>query len=95
MADRKKRNVMDEAKLDLALKSLAIRLKANKAGPFGLVVCGGTALILTGLVARTTRDVDLVALMQSGILVAPILFPLNLQKRLMKSRKTSIFRIIG
>jgi len=80
MADTKKRNVMDEAKLDLALKSLAIRLKANKAGPFGLVVCGGSALILTGLVIRTTQDVDVVALMQGGMLVAPDPIPAELAK---------------
>ena len=31
-----------------------------------LVICGGSALIAMGLVLRTTRDVDVVALMRSG-----------------------------
>lgn len=90
MADKRKQIVLDEAKLDLALKSLAIRLKANKVGPFGLVVCGGSALILTGLVARTTQDVDVVALMQGGILVAPDPIPAELAKAVHEVAETSI-----
>jgi len=58
-------------RLDLALRSLAIRLEENRAEAFELVVCGGTALILTGLIQRTTQDVDVVALMRQGTLCSP------------------------
>jgi hypothetical protein len=34
-----------------------------------IVVCGGSALIATGLVPRTTQDVDIVALMKAEVLV--------------------------
>ena len=64
--------------LDLALRSLAIRLKENRAESIELVVCGGTALILTGLVKRTTQDVDVVALMREGALCSPEPFPPSL-----------------
>jgi len=39
-----------------------MRLRANESEPHVIVVCGGSALILTGVVFRTTRDVDVVAL---------------------------------
>ncbi|MEN8246149.1 MAG: hypothetical protein ABFS43_14745 [Thermodesulfobacteriota bacterium] len=36
-------------------------------GPYGLVVCGGAALISCGMVSRTTtQDVDIVAMMNMG-----------------------------
>lgn len=62
---------MDREALDLALQSLAMRLDANQSDSYGLVVCGGSALILTGLVSRATRDVDVVALLQGHSLLAP------------------------
>ena len=34
-----------------------------------IVVCGGSALIATNLVPRTTQDVDIIALMKSEVLV--------------------------
>jgi len=43
-----------------------------------MVVCGGSALILTGLVNRTTQDVDIVALMRQGILCSPEPMPPSL-----------------
>jgi len=49
--------------LTQALEVLGERLELDGAGPIALVVCGGSALIATGLVARdTTKDVDIVAL---------------------------------
>lgn len=42
----------------------------------GLVICGGAALIATGLRQRTTRDADVVALMsEAGDLVDPAPLP--------------------
>ena len=40
-----------------------------------LVVCGGSALIVLGLVPRTTKDVDVVALMKDGELIDPAPLP--------------------
>jgi hypothetical protein len=41
----------------------------------GIVVCGGSALIATGLVDRTTKDVDILALMGEQLLDAQVLPP--------------------
>jgi len=54
---------MDHSILDTALRLLDERLQLNGAPPMRLVVCGGSALIATGLNSRTTKDVDVVALM--------------------------------
>jgi len=69
---------LDRAALDLALKSLAIRLQENRAEMVEIVVCGGSALILTGMVPRTTKDVDIVALIRSGQLTSPAPLPAEL-----------------
>ena len=62
---------MSEKGLERALESLGIRLKQNAAGPYELVVCGGTALILSGAIPRTTKDVDVAALIKDDFLVSP------------------------
>ena len=69
--NRPSTSALDGERLDLALRSLAIRLEEHRADAIELVVCGGTALILTGLVKRTTQDVDVVALMRQGKLCSP------------------------
>ena len=66
---------LDREALDLAMKSLAIRLDENGAEPVAIVVCGGSALILTGMIPRTTKDVDIVALIRSGHLASPAPLP--------------------
>lgn len=71
---------MDQEALNLALRLLAIRLDANQSESYGLVVCGGSALILAGLVPRTTKDVDVVALMKGEALTAPDPIPADLEK---------------
>jgi hypothetical protein len=53
-------------KFDQALRLLNGRLVLAGAPRFNLVVCGGSALAATGLVVRTTKDVDVVALMDDG-----------------------------
>lgn len=52
---------------------LGERLALRDLGPYRLVVCGGAALIVQALVARpTTRDVDVVALMdQNSAMISP------------------------
>lgn len=69
---------LNGGQLDLALRSLAIRLDENRADAVELVVCGGTALILSGLIKRTTQDVDVVALMRQGTLCSPEPLPPSL-----------------
>ncbi|MFH1132135.1 MAG: DUF6036 family nucleotidyltransferase [Pseudomonadota bacterium] len=59
---------LDDRKLNLAFESLAIRLEENNAQAIEIVICGGSALILTGKVLRTTKDVDVVALINDGFL---------------------------
>lgn len=49
--------------LERALTLLAEKLEFDHAEPAMLVVCGGSALIALGLVSRTTKDVDVLALM--------------------------------
>ena len=66
---------LDRTTLDLAMRSLAIRLEENGADRVQIVVCGGSALILTGMVPRTTKDVDVVALIRSGALISPAPLP--------------------
>lgn len=53
--------MLDINKLNTALTLLDGKLKQKKAGPVNLVVCGGSSLIITGLISRTTMDVDILA----------------------------------
>lgn len=53
-------------KINEALQLLDGRLKMNRSRGFSLVVCGGTALNAMHLIQRTTKDVDIVALMDSN-----------------------------
>ena len=49
--------------LERALTLLGEKLGFDRAEPVSLVVCGGSSLIALGLVDRTTKDVDVLALM--------------------------------
>ncbi|MDD2601073.1 MAG: DUF6036 family nucleotidyltransferase [Kiritimatiellae bacterium] len=69
---------LNRSTLDLAMRSLAIRLDENGADGVQIVVCGGSALILTGMVPRTTKDVDIVALIRAGVLISPAPLPPSL-----------------
>jgi hypothetical protein len=56
-------------------------LRMENAPHVELVICGGSALIATGLVRRTTRDVDVVAMMAEDMkLIDPEPFPPALKK---------------
>jgi len=62
--------------IDQVFRSLGGRLARNEAPPVGIVVCGGAAMIVTGLLSRTTTDVDIVALVDDAErLVAPVPLP--------------------
>jgi hypothetical protein len=59
-----------------ALRLLNGRLALAGRPRFNLIICGGAALLAAGLVLRTTRDVDIVALMDDdGMLLDPAPLP--------------------
>ncbi len=64
-------NVIDEEQLNKAFSLLNSQLMLKDSEPVELVVCGGSALIATKFVSRTTKDVDIVALVKDMILVDP------------------------
>lgn len=57
---------IDHTKLNQALQLLQEQLELADAPRSEIVVCGGSALIAIGLVSRTTRDIDIVALLHNG-----------------------------
>ena len=60
---------IDLSKLNTTLKQLNDQLLWQASPAIEIVVCGGSALIATGLVQRTTQDLDIIALMDSGELL--------------------------
>ena len=56
----------DYEKIETAINLLDGRLKMNNSGNYSLVVCGGAALNAMHLVQRTTKDVDIVALIDAN-----------------------------
>jgi hypothetical protein len=54
--------LFDDNKLNEALTLLESRIRTSGGAPIEIVVCGGSALITTKLVPRTTKDVDILAL---------------------------------
>lgn len=70
----KEKNI-DISKLSEALVILNEQLMLADSEPQHLVVCGGSALIATGLVPRTTQDVDIVAIFKDCNLADPDPFP--------------------
>jgi len=69
----------DKTRIDQALTLLDARLRRNDAATQRLVICGGSALIIAGIVSRTTKDFDIVALMdQSEHLIEPVPLPQEL-----------------
>ena len=80
---------IDEKRLYQALKLLEELLGLAQAPHFELAVCGGSALIATGLVRRTTRDVDVVAMLKENMEpVDPEPFPVALEQAARKVSTT-------
>ncbi len=70
---------LNSQQLDEVFRLLDGRLMRADAPSVHLVVCGGAAMIAVGILARTTRDVDVVALLEDGQrLVAPVPLPSSL-----------------
>ena len=70
-----KEKTIDFSKLKSALDLLNEQLLLMDSPPVNLVVCGGSALIAMGLVARTTQDVDVLATFTDSGLIDPEPFP--------------------
>lgn len=61
--------IINGEKLTEALKLLNDQLIVMGAPQIQMIVCGGSALIATGLVMRTTRDVDVLAFMSKSSMI--------------------------
>ena len=59
-------NPISHENIDQALSLLAGRLDLAQTDPVRLVICGGSALIAVSLRRRTTRDMDVVALLSAA-----------------------------
>jgi hypothetical protein len=59
-------NPISPDNIDQALSLLAGRLDLAQTDPVRLVICGGSALIAMSLRRRTTRDMDVVALLSAA-----------------------------
>ena len=59
-------NPISHENIDQALSLLAGRLDLAQTDPVRLVICGGSALIAMSLRRRTTRDMDVVALLSAA-----------------------------
>lgn len=59
---------IDLSKLNTVLQLLNEQLVLYDCPATAIVVCGGSALIATGLVPRTTQDIDIIALMKGETL---------------------------
>ena len=62
----------DNLNLNEALELLGTMLARQNSKHYALVVCGGSALITMGLVSRTTKDVDVVAMQDEYCNILPI-----------------------
>lgn len=54
----------DAKEIDGALQRLGKRLAYNYSEPIALLICGGSALNILGIATRTTRDVDVLAVVE-------------------------------
>jgi len=56
----------DTQQIEEALSRTGRRLALADAGEFGLLICGGSALQLAGIIQRPTRDVDVLGLVKGA-----------------------------
>ena len=54
--------MIEKKNIQEIFRALDRQMEVHGGSPLGLVVCGGTALAMLGLVARTTKDVDVLAM---------------------------------
>lgn len=60
-------NMLNKQKLEEALNLLNNRLELAKSSPVHLIVSGGSALIITETVGRTTKDIDVLGIMNENL----------------------------
>src|ERR1700730_3026975 len=70
-------DILNAARADELLSAHSDQLAAA-AARYELVIVGGSALLALGLIARPTREVDVVALQEGGMLVKPEPLPAGL-----------------
>lgn len=63
----------EKEQIEAIFRALAEQLKELNVGLVELVVCGGAALNILGLITRTTRDVDIVAFVERTQTGEPVL----------------------
>ncbi|MFH0909462.1 MAG: DUF6036 family nucleotidyltransferase [bacterium] len=72
-------NQLSSRRIDEVFHLMGERMELESVEPLGIVVCGGAALIVRSLVARTTRDVDVIAMMNpASDLMSPDPLPATL-----------------
>lgn len=70
--------IFNKEKLEHALRLLNEQMILSESPHTELIVCGGSALLAMHLVNRTTQDVDIVALMDSGEMITAEPLPQHL-----------------
>lgn len=58
-------NLLNNKVLQISLRTLGTLLEELASAQINIIVCGGSSLIATGLVNRTTKDVDIVAMLDA------------------------------
>lgn len=58
---------LDNSGVDAALSVLGEHMEYTATEPVEIVICGGSALQALGLITRTTRDIDVLALIKGSI----------------------------
>ncbi|TMM19772.1 MAG: hypothetical protein E6F96_01840 [Actinobacteria bacterium] len=61
---------IDADAVDTLLSALSQQLLARDER-YSIIVIGGSGLLVLGVIARTTRDIDVVALVRDGSIVSP------------------------
>lgn len=76
--------MIDDSNLQMIFSGLDRQIAAGGGRRISLVVCGGTALAALGLVLRTTKDVDVLGVMEKGTIRKIGAFPVWLSEAAMK-----------
>ncbi len=75
------KKALDKEKIEDALHLLGELLESRHIGPFNLIVCGGSALLVSGLRAEATKDVDILAYIgKKGEIIVADSIPEGLRK---------------
>ena len=75
------KRTFDKEKIEKTLVLLAELLERRGLGPYRLIVCGGSALLVAGIQRETTKDVDILASLSSENVIEELPeLPENLHK---------------